>query len=37
MTDVADIENVKYGETALNAKYQSILKTVVGKYDETNN
>ncbi len=37
MTDVADIENVKYGETALNAKYQSILKAVVGKYDETNN
>lgn len=37
MTDVADIENVKYGETALNAKYQSILETVMGKYDETNN
>lgn len=31
MTDIADIENVKYGKTALNAKYQSILETVVGK------
>ena len=37
MADVADIKNVKYGETALNAKYQSILETVMGKYDETNN
>lgn len=37
MTDIVDIENVKYGKTALNAKYQSILETVVGKYDETNN
>lgn len=37
MVDSTDIENVKYGKTALNAKYQSILEAVVGKYDETNN